>query len=191
MTSVPTITAKSDVMLPCMGGLGGVPGPLPYQAAEHLPGPGQPECGKGGPCSHCRGKKRCMYAPTSRIALACLCKALFRETIRELYDHQTYALSVVHQAVPAEEIDGAPIAEELDGAPLEDVDGMPIDGAPIDGVPIDGAPIDGAPIDGAPIDGAPLDDLDGVPIKAVEDDLDGLPRKYLADVAFKGHLGLP
>ncbi|XP_036377036.1 U2 snRNP-associated SURP motif-containing protein-like isoform X2 [Megalops cyprinoides] len=71
----------------------------------------------------------------------------------------------IPEAEPAEDIDGAPIAEELDGAPLEDVDGMPIDGAPIDG----------APIDGAPIDGAPLDDLDGVPIKTVDDDLDGVP----------------
>ncbi|KAJ8279175.1 hypothetical protein COCON_G00062410 [Conger conger] len=93
------------------------------------------------------------------------------------------APAAVVEATPVEDIDGAPIGEELDGAPLEDVDGVPIDGAPvdgapIDGVPIDGAPIDGAPIDGAPIDGAPLDDLDGVPIKAVEDDLDGLPLDH-------------
>ncbi|KAG9351069.1 hypothetical protein JZ751_024959 [Albula glossodonta] len=64
---------------------------------------------------------------------------------------------------PTDDLDGAPIAEELDGAPLEDVDGVPIDGAPIDG---------------APIDGAPLDDLDGIPIKSVEDDLDGVPLDH-------------
>lgn len=37
-------------------------------------------------------------------------------------------------------------------------------------------PIDaGLPIDGAPIDGALLDDLDGVPIKPMEEDIDGIP----------------
>lgn len=61
---------------------------------------------------------------------------------------------------PADDIDGAPIGDYVDGTPLEDVDGVPIDSGPIDG---------------APIDGAPLDDLDGVPIKSMEEDLDGIP----------------
>lgn len=61
---------------------------------------------------------------------------------------------------PADDIDGAPIGDYVDGTPLEDVDGVPIDSVPIDG---------------APIDGAPLDDLDGVPIKSMEEDLDGIP----------------
>uniref|UniRef100_A0A6I8RL20 U2 snRNP associated SURP domain containing n=1 Tax=Xenopus tropicalis TaxID=8364 RepID=A0A6I8RL20_XENTR len=49
-----------------------------------------------------------------------------------------------------DDLDGAPIEEELDVPLIEDVDGIPIDGAPID-------------------------DLDGVPIKSLEDDLDGVP----------------
>uniref|UniRef100_A0A8C2Z7W5 U2 snRNP-associated SURP motif-containing protein n=1 Tax=Cyclopterus lumpus TaxID=8103 RepID=A0A8C2Z7W5_CYCLU len=64
------------------------------------------------------------------------------------------------QAEPAEDIDGAPIGDYGDGTLLEDVDGVPIDAGPIDG---------------APIDGAPLDDLDGVPIKPMEEDIDGIP----------------
>uniref|UniRef100_A0A3P8W8Q8 U2 snRNP-associated SURP domain containing n=1 Tax=Cynoglossus semilaevis TaxID=244447 RepID=A0A3P8W8Q8_CYNSE len=59
-----------------------------------------------------------------------------------------------------EDIDGAPIGDFVDGHPLEDVDGVPIEGGQIDG---------------APIDGALLDDLDGVPIKHIDDDLDGIP----------------
>lgn len=39
-------------------------------------------------------------------------------------------------------------------------------------------PIDAGPIDGAAIDGAPLDDLDGVPIKPMEEDLDGIPCEW-------------
>lgn len=65
-----------------------------------------------------------------------------------------------------EDIDGAPIGEYVDGALLEDVDGVPIDAVPIDG---------------APIDGAPLDDLDGVPIKPMEEDIDGIPRESCRD----------
>ncbi|XP_075717577.1 U2 snRNP-associated SURP motif-containing protein isoform X2 [Rhinoderma darwinii] len=49
-----------------------------------------------------------------------------------------------------DDLDGAPIEEEFDGAPLEDVDGLLIDGVV-------------------------LDDLDGVPLKSLEDDLDGVP----------------
>lgn len=66
------------------------------------------------------------------------------------------------QAEPAEDIDGAPIVDYVDGTPIEDVDGVPIDSGPLDG---------------APIDGAPLDDLDGVPIKPMEEDIDGIPRE--------------
>lgn len=64
------------------------------------------------------------------------------------------------QSEPADDLDGAPIGEYVDSTLLEDVDGMPIDGALIDG---------------APIDGALLDDLDGIPIKHIEDDIDGIP----------------
>lgn len=67
------------------------------------------------------------------------------------------------QPEPAEDIDGAPIGEYVDGSLLEDVDGVPIDAGPIDG---------------APIDGAPLDDLDGVPIKPMEEDIDGIPCEW-------------
>uniref|UniRef100_M3ZK82 U2 snRNP-associated SURP motif-containing protein n=1 Tax=Xiphophorus maculatus TaxID=8083 RepID=M3ZK82_XIPMA len=67
---------------------------------------------------------------------------------------------LVVEPEPAEDLDGAPLGEFVDGAPLEDVDGVPIDAVPIDG---------------APIDGAPLDDLDGVPIKSIDDDIDGIP----------------
>ncbi|KAM7369845.1 hypothetical protein PAMP_011135 [Pampus punctatissimus] len=69
-------------------------------------------------------------------------------------------VSVTVEPEPSEDIDGAPIVDYVDGAPLEDVDGVPIDAGPIDG---------------APIDGAPLDDLDGVPIKPMEEDIDGIP----------------
>uniref|UniRef100_A0A8D3E2T2 U2 snRNP associated SURP domain containing n=1 Tax=Scophthalmus maximus TaxID=52904 RepID=A0A8D3E2T2_SCOMX len=72
--------------------------------------------------------------------------------------------------VPAEDIDGAPIGEYVDGMPLEDVDGVPIDAGPIDG---------------APIDGAPLDDLDGVPIKPMEEDIDGIPFDQSKEATFK------
>lgn len=41
----------------------------------------------------------------------------------------------------------------------------------MDGVPIDASQM----MDGAPIDGALLDDLDGVPIKPMEEDIDGIP----------------
>uniref|UniRef100_A0A8D0A3C3 U2 snRNP-associated SURP motif-containing protein n=1 Tax=Sander lucioperca TaxID=283035 RepID=A0A8D0A3C3_SANLU len=68
------------------------------------------------------------------------------------------------------DIDGAPIVEYVDGALLEDVDGVPIDAGPIDG---------------APIDGAPLDDLDGVPIKPMEEDIDGIPLDPSKESAFK------
>uniref|UniRef100_A0A7N6B8F1 U2 snRNP-associated SURP motif-containing protein n=1 Tax=Anabas testudineus TaxID=64144 RepID=A0A7N6B8F1_ANATE len=71
---------------------------------------------------------------------------------------------------PPEDIDGAPIGDYVDGTPLEDVDGVPIDAGPIDG---------------APIDGAPLDDLDGVPIKPMEEDIDGIPLDPSKEVTFK------
>uniref|UniRef100_UPI00398F5762 U2 snRNP-associated SURP motif-containing protein isoform X1 n=2 Tax=Pristiophorus japonicus TaxID=55135 RepID=UPI00398F5762 len=56
-----------------------------------------------------------------------------------------------------EELDGAPVEDELDGAPLEDVDGLPIDLS------------------------TGLDDLDGVPMKVLDDDLDGVPIDGLED----------
>ncbi|KAJ0022874.1 hypothetical protein NQD34_015008 [Periophthalmus magnuspinnatus] len=68
----------------------------------------------------------------------------------------------------ADDVDGAPIVDYMDT--VEDVDGMPIDGAPIDG---------------APLDGAPLDDLDGVPIRHVDDDIDGIPFDQSKEAAFK------
>ncbi|TKS87681.1 U2 snRNP-associated SURP motif-containing protein 140 kDa [Collichthys lucidus] len=77
---------------------------------------------------------------------------------------------VIVEAEPAEDIDGAPIGEYVDGTPLEDVDGVPIDAGPIDG---------------APIDGAPLDDLDGVPIKPMEEDIDGIPLDQSKEATFK------
>uniref|UniRef100_A0A4W6D2W0 U2 snRNP-associated SURP domain containing n=1 Tax=Lates calcarifer TaxID=8187 RepID=A0A4W6D2W0_LATCA len=77
---------------------------------------------------------------------------------------------LVAEAEPAEDIDGAPIGEYVDGTPLEDVDGVPIDAGPIDG---------------APIDGAPLDDLDGVPIKPMEEDIDGIPLDQSKEATFK------
>uniref|UniRef100_A0A673CP67 U2 snRNP-associated SURP domain containing n=1 Tax=Sphaeramia orbicularis TaxID=375764 RepID=A0A673CP67_9TELE len=73
-------------------------------------------------------------------------------------------------AEPTEDIDGAPIGEYVDGTLLEDVDGVPIDAGTIDG---------------APIDGAPLDDLDGVPIKPMEEDIDGIPLDQSKETAFK------
>ncbi|XP_024910246.1 U2 snRNP-associated SURP motif-containing protein isoform X6 [Cynoglossus semilaevis] len=69
-----------------------------------------------------------------------------------------------------EDIDGAPIGDFVDGHPLEDVDGVPIEGGQIDG---------------APIDGALLDDLDGVPIKHIDDDLDGIPFDQSKEATFK------
>ncbi|XP_055737453.1 U2 snRNP-associated SURP motif-containing protein-like isoform X1 [Salvelinus fontinalis] len=84
------------------------------------------------------------------------------------------------QPEPAEDIDGAPIGEDMDGASLEDVDGVPIglDG----GTMVDGASLGSAPLGSAPLDGAPLgmDDLDGVPIKALEEDIDGVPLDHAA-----------
>uniref|UniRef100_A0A3B3YPF1 U2 snRNP-associated SURP motif-containing protein n=1 Tax=Poecilia mexicana TaxID=48701 RepID=A0A3B3YPF1_9TELE len=79
-------------------------------------------------------------------------------------------LSSEKEPEPAEDLDGAPLGEFVDGAPLEDVDGVPIDAVPIDG---------------APIDGAPLDDLDGVPIKSIDDDIDGVPLDQSAGATFK------
>lgn len=75
----------------------------------------------------------------------------------------TCFVSFLLQPEPTEDIDGAPFGEYVDGTPLEDVDGVPIDAGPIDG---------------APIDGAPLDDLDGVPIKHLEEDIDGIPCEW-------------
>uniref|UniRef100_A0AAX7UWV9 U2 snRNP-associated SURP motif-containing protein n=1 Tax=Astatotilapia calliptera TaxID=8154 RepID=A0AAX7UWV9_ASTCA len=89
---------------------------------------------------------------------------------------QNIFLGLVNLAVekeppePADDIDGAPIGDYVDGTPLEDVDGVPIDSVPLDG---------------APIDGAPLDDLDGVPIKSMEEDLDGIPLDPSKDAPFK------
>ncbi|XP_068437639.1 U2 snRNP-associated SURP motif-containing protein isoform X1 [Clinocottus analis] len=77
---------------------------------------------------------------------------------------------VIVEAEQAEDIDGAPIGEYGDETLLEDVDGVPIDAGPIDG---------------APIDGAPLDDLDGVPIKPMEEDIDGIPLDPSKDATFK------
>ncbi|KAF3703655.1 U2 snRNP-associated SURP motif-containing protein [Channa argus] len=71
---------------------------------------------------------------------------------------------------PTEDIDGAPLGDYVDSALLEDVDGVPIDAVPIDG---------------APIDGAALDDLDGVPIKPMEEDIDGIPFDQSKETAFK------
>ncbi|XP_061569074.1 U2 snRNP-associated SURP motif-containing protein isoform X1 [Cololabis saira] len=71
---------------------------------------------------------------------------------------------------PVEDIDGAPIGEFVDCTLLEDVDGVPIDAMPIDG---------------APIDGALLDDLDGVPIKQMEEDIDGIPFDQVKEATFK------
>uniref|UniRef100_A0A8C8LY48 U2 snRNP-associated SURP motif-containing protein n=1 Tax=Oncorhynchus tshawytscha TaxID=74940 RepID=A0A8C8LY48_ONCTS len=65
-------------------------------------------------------------------------------------------LSADKEPEPAEDIDGAPIGEDMDGASLEDVDGVPI---------------------GAPLG---MDDLDGVPIKALEEDIDGVPLDHAA-----------
>ncbi|KAM7390377.1 hypothetical protein PAMA_008509 [Pampus argenteus] len=79
-------------------------------------------------------------------------------------------VSIPVEPEPSEDIDGAPIVDYVDGAPLEDVDGVPIDAGPIDG---------------APIDGAPLDDLDGVPIKPMEEDLDGIPFDQSKEATFK------
>uniref|UniRef100_A0A3B4FGL3 U2 snRNP-associated SURP motif-containing protein n=1 Tax=Pundamilia nyererei TaxID=303518 RepID=A0A3B4FGL3_9CICH len=79
-------------------------------------------------------------------------------------------VSLVVEPEPADDIDGAPIGDYVDGTPLEDVDGVPIDSVPLDG---------------APIDGAPLDDLDGVPIKSMEEDLDGIPLDPSKDAPFK------
>uniref|UniRef100_A0A3P9NW54 U2 snRNP-associated SURP motif-containing protein n=1 Tax=Poecilia reticulata TaxID=8081 RepID=A0A3P9NW54_POERE len=79
-------------------------------------------------------------------------------------------LSSEKEPEPAEDLDGAPLGEFVDGAPLEDMDGVPIDAVPIDG---------------APIDGAPLDDLDGVPIKSIDDDIDGVPLDQSAGATFK------
>jgi U2-associated protein SR140 len=66
----------------------------------------------------------------------------------------------------------------MDGASLEDVDGVPIglDG----GTMVDGAPLGSAPIGSVPLERAPLgmDDLDGVPIKALEEDIDGVPCEW-------------
>uniref|UniRef100_A0A3P8RGE2 U2 snRNP-associated SURP motif-containing protein n=1 Tax=Astatotilapia calliptera TaxID=8154 RepID=A0A3P8RGE2_ASTCA len=87
---------------------------------------------------------------------------------------QNIFLGLVNLAVEKEpvtdDIDGAPIGDYVDGTPLEDVDGVPIDSVPLDG---------------APIDGAPLDDLDGVPIKSMEEDLDGIPLDPSKDAPFK------
>ncbi|XP_015245781.1 PREDICTED: U2 snRNP-associated SURP motif-containing protein [Cyprinodon variegatus] len=79
-------------------------------------------------------------------------------------------IPIVVEPEPADDLDGAPLGEFVDGAPLEDVDGVPIDAIPLDG---------------APIDGAPLDDLDGVPIKSVDDDIDGIPLDQSAGATFK------
>uniref|UniRef100_H2M334 U2 snRNP-associated SURP domain containing n=1 Tax=Oryzias latipes TaxID=8090 RepID=H2M334_ORYLA len=71
---------------------------------------------------------------------------------------------------PPTDIDGAPIGEFVESTLLEDVDGVPIDGAPIDG---------------EPIDGAPLDDIDGIPIKPMEEDIDGIPFDQSKEATFK------
>nr|XP_046148505.1 U2 snRNP-associated SURP motif-containing protein isoform X3 [Oncorhynchus gorbuscha]XP_046148506.1 U2 snRNP-associated SURP motif-containing protein isoform X3 [Oncorhynchus gorbuscha] len=90
------------------------------------------------------------------------------------------APGLLSQPEPAEDIDGAPIGEDMDGASLEDVDGVPIglDG----GTMVDGAPLGSAPIGSVPLERAPLgmDDLDGVPIKALEEDIDGVPLDHAA-----------
>ncbi|KAM9827494.1 LOW QUALITY PROTEIN: U2 snRNP-associated SURP motif-containing protein-like [Neosynchiropus ocellatus] len=80
------------------------------------------------------------------------------------------SLSCFQQVEPPEDIDGAPIGEYVDGALIEDVDGIPIDAGNVDG---------------APIDGAPLDDLDGFPIKQMEEDIDGIPFDQSKEAAFK------
>jgi U2-associated protein SR140 len=37
-------------------------------------------------------------------------------------------------------------------------------------------------VDGIPIDTTPMDDLDGVPIKNLDDDLDGVPCEFIANI---------
>ncbi|RVE58710.1 hypothetical protein OJAV_G00197160 [Oryzias javanicus] len=78
--------------------------------------------------------------------------------------------SLIVEPEPAEDIDGAPIGEFVESTLMEDVDGVPIDGAAIDG---------------APIDGAPLDDIDGIPIKPMEEDIDGIPFDQSKEATFK------
>ncbi|KAK6299517.1 hypothetical protein J4Q44_G00295500 [Coregonus suidteri] len=88
---------------------------------------------------------------------------------KPLFEH--LAPGLLAQPEPVEDIDGAPIGEDVDGAPIgEDVDGVPIG---LDG----GAMVGGAPLDGAVLR---LDELDGVPIKALEEDIDGLPLDHAA-----------
>lgn len=43
-------------------------------------------------------------------------------------------------------------------------------------------------MDGIPIDAAPIDDLDGVPIKSLDDDLDGVPCMKCFNFAFNLNL---
>ncbi|XP_069753482.1 U2 snRNP-associated SURP motif-containing protein isoform X2 [Narcine bancroftii] len=88
------------------------------------------------------------------------------EESKELCKHQNIYLELVdveeikevskRQPIP-EDIDGAPVEDEIDGAPLEDVDGVPIDL------------------------NTGIDDLDGVPMKVIDDDLDGVPIDGLED----------
>uniref|UniRef100_A0AAV2LA57 U2 snRNP-associated SURP motif-containing protein n=1 Tax=Knipowitschia caucasica TaxID=637954 RepID=A0AAV2LA57_KNICA len=68
---------------------------------------------------------------------------------------------------------------------VEDVDGAPIVDYPDVGDDVDGLPIDVAPLDGALLDGAPLDDLDGLPIRPVDEDIDGIPFDQSKEAAFK------
>lgn len=71
------------------------------------------------------------------------------------------------QAEAPEEKDGEDMGEKT---AMDDLDGNPLDGGDVDGVPMDD-------VDGEPLDGEPLgeEDLDGEPMKDVDEDLDGDP----------------
>ena len=64
---------------------------------------------------------------------------------------------------------------------MDDLDGEPLDGGDVDGVPMDD--LDGEPLDGEPLDGEPLrdEDVDGEPMKGVDEDPDGDPMDVGVD----------
>ena len=74
--------------------------------------------------------------------------------------------------------------EDIDGKPvMDDLDGEPLDGGDLDGVPM--YDVDGESLDGEPLDGEPLRDadVDGEPMKDVDEDLDGDPMDEGVDGA--------
>jgi U2-associated protein SR140 len=83
---------------------------------------------------------------------------------------------------PATEEAQAEAVGEMDGESMDcergDVDGVPMDD--VDGEPLDGEPLDGEPLDGEPWRG---DDLDGEPMKDIDEDLDGDPMDESVDGA--------